>query len=622
MGGCAKSRAPEGAFVPVPSLSSPIASDGAALEWAILPGGTSVVAVDAKDLGDFRGNELRLDDGIGLKIHPYVLKVKQGPAERAADPTSVAARAQWWLGLGQGGRLQEWSAEAAAAPFPQTTTGATVLLVEAPRQPNRGGPATSAGSLGARRVEVKWLVASEGAPDAAAVFRRPIPETTMESAWMRAALAAGAGSPLTRWRARLAAGTLVRSAGDGGPVEGFSDPVIEALARTIEAQWVSGLGTLAAADAGLARRVVERLCACVDAGGGVFVPAWTPEGEALTALLDSLLDPRPRKAADAAAAWLAESSAVRCWVVDDAGSVDPVSGQPAGSVGVANLTGAPLAAWAEQAGGAGVPEIVAVPPWSTRQFAALGADPLATQAKRPAGIAADAALRGQRVTVRAGEQSFGPTLYSARAPALAPGVVIGPLHPDWRLAGWLAAGADDDYSKRLGPWSGASLADPSWTTTGQIYRGVDAPLAGGETPPDRWLLYVELQAPVGRDGNAIDLPGSTGLLRVWFGPFGRSTVVLRVLPDGRVIDETAPGLGAGRDVPHVARVARSDHGWNCWLPLPVSAIEKDGTLRIGVERVDGRGVRTSWPRPSLPWQQEPSRIAIDTTIWGERVSPE
>jgi hypothetical protein len=269
-----------------------------------------------------------------------------------------------------------------------------------------------------------------------------------------------------------------------------------------------------------------------------------------------------------------------------------------------------------------VPEIVAVPPWSTRQIAALGADPTAAQAKRPPGIVADAALRGQRVTVRTGTHSFAPTLYSTRVPALAPGVVIGPFHPDWRLREWLTAGADDEYSKRLGPWSQTSLADPSWTTTGQVYRGVDAPLAGGETPPDRWLLYVELNEPAGRRGNADDLSGSTDILRVWFGPFGRSSVVLRVLPDGRVIDESGPGPGAGRDIPRVVRVARSDHGWSCWVPLPISAIEKNGTLRIGVERVDGRGVRTSWPRPSLPWQQEPSRIAIDTTIWGAPVSPD
>jgi hypothetical protein len=136
------------------------------------------------------------------------------------------------------------------------------------------------------------------------------------------------------------------------------------------------------------------------------------------------------------------------------------------------------------------------------------------------------------------------------------------------------------------------------------------------------LLYVEMNEPAGPPAHADDLSGSADLLRVWFGPFGRSTAVLRVLPDGRVIDETGPGLAMGRDVPRVARVARSDHGWSCWVALPLSAIEKDGTVRIGLERVDRRGVRTSWPRPSLPWQQEPSRIAIDTTIWGERVSPD
>jgi hypothetical protein len=35
-----------------------------------------------------------------------------------------------------------------------------------------------------------------------------------------------------------------------------------------------------------------------------------------------------------------------------------------------------------------------------------------------------------------------------------------------------------------------------------------------------------------------------------------------------------------------------------------------------VVRVDGRGRRSAWPRPMLPWQDEPGRAALDTRAWG------
>jgi hypothetical protein len=140
---------------------------------------------------------------------------------------------------------------------------------------------------------------------------------------------------------------------------------------------------------------------------------------------------------------------------------------------------------------------------------------------------------------------------------------------------------------------------------------VDAPLESGVSPPNRWLLFLELNRPQARRQSAEEMV-TEEFVRVWFGPFGRGGIVLRVMPDGRVIDESP---ARGDDVPRLARAAATPNGWTCWVPIPASAIEADGVLRVGIERVDQRGVRSTWPRPSLPWQREPARLAIDTRSW-------
>ncbi len=135
--------------------------------------------------------------------------------------------------------------------------------------------------------------------------------------------------------------------------------MIEALAGCVEAKWIRGLSNLAVQDPVLARRVVERLCASMDAGGGIFVPAWPEEGEDLSGFAGITHGSGAGRSVEAARAWLESASAVLCWVVDDAGSADPATGRPVGTVGVANLTDAPVAAWMETNTPPATPEIVA-----------------------------------------------------------------------------------------------------------------------------------------------------------------------------------------------------------------------------------------------------------------------
>ena len=74
--------------------------------------------------------------------------------------------------------------------------------------------------------------------------------------------------------------------------------------------------------------------------------------------------------------------------------------------------------------------------------------------------------------------------------------------------------------------------------------------------------------------------------------------------------------GLGEIVRTYTTVSRQGGKWVANVPIPARCVEKDGTLRIAIERTDSRGRRTSWPRPMLPWDSEPGRVALDTKAWG------
>jgi hypothetical protein len=98
---------------------------------------------------------------------------------------------------------------------------------------------------------------------------------------------------------------------------------------------------------------------------------------------------------------------------------------------------------------------------------------------------------------------------------------------------------------------------------------------------------------------------------------GRPRLVLRVGESGYAHVESklgAAGEDTGSDPVRVSVVSRPGK-WVCQIPLPAICFESDGTLRIGLERIDPRGTRSAFPRPMLPWQSEPGRVAIDTSTW-------
>jgi hypothetical protein len=561
---------------------------------------------------------IALSDGSVLEVRAHRLRVTAATDERGPEATSVGARMGWWLGVSGAALTQRWSATPATRAgrgSADAESGATVLLVDVggASEGIRANGSVVTGEIAGRPLRVRWMGPVERTATTERVFGRALDEAAMESSWVRAALVLAERSPLTRWRSRLARGVLLgpeSGPGDdpnaapdekGGDV--FDDPVVEALARTIEAQWAVGLSRLASEDAAAARRVVERLCTTLDFGGGVMAPGWPMDAERLTGLVNLLLEPG-LEVGDAAA-WLDDAPDVLCWVIDDAGGADAATGAPEGTIGVANLMERPVASWVESASARGGPHIVAVSPRSVRPVP-TGATP--ANEGSPLRLQAETAARGVRTRLQVGEMSFDPTVYSRRVPALAPGITIGSLHADWSLERWLLAGQDMEYSMRLGAWgAGGGGGD---ATTGLVYRGVDAPLERGASMPDRWLVFLDV----------VDRVEETeGFVRVWLGPSGRSRCVLKVMRDGRVLDESpsAPG-GAAGDIPRLARVVETARGWTCWLSIPPSAIDSDGLLQVGIEQVDGRGARSSWPRPMLPWQREPGRLGIGTSTWSDR----
>jgi hypothetical protein len=101
-------------------------------------------------------------------------------------------------------------------------------------------------------------------------------------------------------------------------------------------------------------------------------------------------------------------------------------------------------------------------------------------------------------------------------------------------------------------------------------------------------------------------------VRVFIGPADKPRAVLRVSIDGQVVTE---GVEAELASARTTEIARSPDRWSFRLLLPASAVEPDGTLRLGVTRVDAALRRTTWPRASFPWQTSPARAAINTLSW-------
>lgn len=542
----------------------------------------------------FEPVERRVDVVAGSRlVLPIEVRGMLNPARpiRATmdDGTPVPAEL-WWVNVAPGGRRAwlppagAWSATPASSGVRPAGEGSWCLILDLPR-----GAIGQGVWVNGRRVALRWLpdpapIIPPGGDSPLAVPRE------VESAVLMPGVDAERDSPLLRWRHRLLTRGLdpPRDVDDAGvpPADRFEEPALEALAAQVEARWRSGLVRLWRADAITADAVRRRLLLTARFGPGVIAPVWPCAGPALDRLLEDLLRPglSDAEAADRARAWLEDQPPAVAWVIDDAGTRDGVSSRSVATIGVVNLEDRRTLAWVESVPGE-TPDLSPIDPCVARRFSVPvppGAD---VPPREPAELSVHVGRWGVRRAV-AGDP----------VPVRPPGRRLDPFFADWGLPEWLAGRPE-------------ALAVPSgadWSTAALLLR------EAGSNGSESWVLHVECRAA------AAPRAGGDEVVRVWIGPFERARHVLRVTLGKDAVDLGARGTGEGRRLDGVT-VVRLDDRWVCRVPLPDGSLELDGTLMMGLERMDARGVHSAWPRPMLPWQFEPGRLALDAGAWDRLV---
>ena len=537
---------------------------------------------------------------------------------REPDPASLAAGealAAWrWLD-----RPLEWYSLDAPQRPQAGAAGGWFALVDIPAT-TRGGVV----SLDGKQFTPAW---GRDAPFQPPAHAGPIGAASPGSSWAADAFGRVRTCPLMRWRARLARGEPVLA--HGAVPDAMPTRALEALAGQIESQWAAGLEQLEAADPATSLQVRARLALMLEFPGGLRTPAWTADAQQEGLVLADLTDPTlPAKVrVQRAAAWLRGQAPAASWVIDDAGATDSGSQAILSSVGVANLR-TQLAAANVSGTKDAIDDMVSLPPMHASLVR------LHTQVKTPeaaetapgvpiepgAVAAAGVASKGVvEATVRIGDWEVPRRVVARPLVARPPGLVIGPLAPDWTMSVFMAAASDPGAAP---PMPASTIA---WTSAGLLFRDE----AAEETDrrdlkaPTSWRVFVECRT--GADG----APAGQDVVRLYFGPQGAPRVILSVHPDGSVVTGRAPAgatksgdgedNGADQGTDRVAIAHEKDRWW-CWVPVPAGAVESmNGSfvLRMGITRVDGRGDRSAWPRPILPWQTEPGRVLVDLSQWSK-----
>jgi len=422
--------------------------------------------------------------------------------------------------------------------------------------------------------ELHWLDDPEGllhdvaeqSRSAERPWTHPIDEERLASPTLRELAEPCRLDPTRRWRYRLLYDGLEPPNEPYFPgLEGlteapgsFGDPVVEALARQTETRWRIALARLWLDDPVLADDLKRSLVATADFGDGVVVPAWASDG--VERLLDDLLTaPDERRRTALARNFLDAQPHATAWVCDDRSRTDGRTGKPVASVGVANL--APIATLAWGSAGSPTPELSPLSGGSAVVLSAIidGSD---------------------SAIANAGEVGFTLPLFARPIPASPPGALAAPFRHDWTMGTWL------DANERRG-----SLPPPGWETGVLVTHDDEG----------RWVALIECAAPEDAD--------TTGeSVRLWFGPYGSPSAVLRVTPDGVVAERGVPGDAEPQTHVEPGR-------WLARVLLPPGAVAGDGTLLLGVTRTDALGRRWGWPRRVLPWLDEPGRGAIDCSAW-------
>ena len=531
-----------------------------------------VIAVVGEDASDFRKPfETRIDDGRVLENRVY----------RLSPGGSINAG---WIGA-----VPSWSALSAAEAFSRGAVppGGWYAVIAMPVD------AVGQGLwIDGVRHDVNWLPDPERAAlesGGRRLWSSPVPPEARDSEELLAAQRAIVRDPFQRWRARLItdgiapAGERERTGPEGSPLDALraelgesdAEQFLDELARSHEARWQLILGRLALIDRETADRMRRRLggVALIE---GRWVPCWSPDSIELRRLQVDLLSPFVDDATRElrARAWLDGQERSIAWVIDDAGQGGE-EGRLSPTLGVLSLPARPGDLLVEAPGPVGGPELIAAPSRSSIRL--VSSVPMVERRGR------SARARTNPIEVRVGRSVARVDAVAAVVGAMPPGVGIGPLLNEWSMPALLS-----------GDPQNGSLPTLETSTAGLVRRV--APL-GDLGSVSGWSVYLECSgAGIGDDS-----------VTVWTGPFGLPRGVWRVSADGTVRTLFGPP-------PEAITVAATAKGWAMDLRLPASVIGADGVLRLGVER-EHAGIRTSWPRRVLPWQDEPGRLPIDTRVW-------
>ncbi len=530
--------------------------------------------------------QVGLDDGRPLTS---VLRwITVGPE----DPSSglPAAPSRWLPPAGRWRTLDQ----------PPSSAGLTMLVLAVDIPDDAAGHDLV---IGPRRIRTNWLpspLVLASSPDAN--LEPAIPRSLRESRSVQELTVSERLSPVRRWRYRLLT-TGLHPAADvpvpAGEPRRFADPVLEALAAQYEARWAVGLSTLARTDKALARELSARICAVATFFGGTVAPVWPASQSDLDSLLADLLDPGigPDVRTARVRVWLDAQPAAHAWVIDDAAERDDAGNLPVMWLGMLNLGSRPTlasASWLDprehEIGPR--PELVPIGPAAAIQM------PLAIprDAVREDRIPGESPETTAILAMHAGELEQRLRIDISTIRAQPPSLAIGPLAPDLTLETF------------LGPHGRA--VERGWSTAAVLYRErSDDRLAAGSAV--RWTLYVQCDHPAGSassDASAI----MTDALRLHFGGRSEPRMVLRIEETGASSREDDP---SGSSFQAEVRTIREQTRWIAIVTVPAGCLERDGTLRLGIDRTDSRGVRSAWPRALLPWQLSPAHAVVDLKAW-------
>lgn len=572
-----------------------------------------------------------LDDGTKLRYRAYELTIAEQSLayEAAAQKDFDVARLARWLGPKWTWSVSEVDTaklQTAKSQDAADSTKVALLVIEAPL-----ASSSPAIWIGNSRVPLQWLISpttllatspelSPTSPDAPNPWEPTLPIRASGSPVTRAMMSHEASNPLTRWRVRLVLDGLspmpldaaldAETSGEQLPV--FSDEALELLASQYEDRWQVALGKLYLQDKELARTVRQRLGSFVMIDNRLPVPAWEQNLATLEQLLDDLLNPSltPSRRADFARAFLKEQPEGVAWITDDGGLLvkqerkdasddTPSTRRPWATVALANCTNEPKTGTiTTRDPEAPAAEPVTIPPNGvirvTTPLLALGQDMINLGASgRAVGLAGAGDLD---VTIGTWDSRL--AILDGPLPAQPPGLATGPFQPDMNMQEWIAGSETE--------------SDPAWATAALLQR-VATPQPG-DLPHRAWELFIESKT------NSTETDNDT--ITLYVGSPGAPTAAWRISRDGTITSLQKNEQAAKAELASVneaqvdkAKVESFPDRWTARITLPPGSIEEDGLIRLGLFRIDPRGVRSSWPRALTPWQTEPSRAAVDTTKW-------